>query len=284
MAKIVEILGVSHSPYLPGLFKQYPDVDDGTRKAYENYQLFHDRMKRCRPDVLLSIGSDHLNEFFMNNMPAFMVGKPPHTHGPHPKEVRNHLDAPDYRASVDVDLAKSILRHGFDRGVDFAFSDEVIIDHSFTIPLAFIRPEMDLPIVPLFTNVMAPPVPPAQRFYDVGRAVRAIVDELPDSMRVGVIASGHLALDVGGPKMRQGSANPDWDVRIVKLIEAGEVSQVIREAAWDNLQQIGNVTPGFLNFVMLMGLAQGGRPSFAEVNLSPDHGSTPFSEWNPSGD
>ena len=89
-----------------------------------------------------------------------------------------------YSAEVEVDVAKQMLQLAPKMGVDFSFSDEFRIDHAFTVPLNFIRPEMDLPIVPIFTNVMAPPVPPAQRFYEVGKAIRRIIDELPLNKRV----------------------------------------------------------------------------------------------------
>src|SRR5205823_4279105 len=79
----------------------------------------------------------------------------------------------------------------------------------FTMPLSFIRPERDVPIVPLWTNVMAPPIPPAQRFYNVGLAIRGIVAELPAQLRVAVLASGHMANSVGAPGMLRIRTDPE---------------------------------------------------------------------------
>jgi protocatechuate 4,5-dioxygenase beta chain len=117
-------------------------------------------------------------------------------------------------------------------GVDFSFSDEFRIDHAFTVPLNFIRPEMDLPIVPIFTNVMAPPVPPAQRFYEVGKAIRRTIQELPAKKRVGVLSSGHLAIEIGGPKEGRSSSDPEFDRRMMNLVGRGDVDTVIAEATW----------------------------------------------------
>jgi protocatechuate 4,5-dioxygenase, beta chain len=280
MGQLVEIIGVSHSPYLPALFARYPDIDEGTRQAYENYQRMREKLAAARPDVLIAVGSDHLNQFFMDNMPAFMVAKPPVVRGPVAGELDDFTHMPSYQAEVDVELARTLIHGGFEQGVDFAYSDEFTMDHSWVLPLGYLRPEQDLPIVPISCNVIAPPIAPAQRFYDVGQAIRAVVDALPANRRVGVVASGHLALDVGGPRMASGSADPAFDCRMIELIAGGDAATVIREASWDRMREIGNVTPGFLNFVLLMGLARGAPPAFAEANFSDGHGTTPFMAWD----
>jgi protocatechuate 4,5-dioxygenase beta chain len=127
------------------------------------------KMAEARPDVLLVIASDHLNQWFMDNMPPFIVGKASSAEGPFPWEAHSFGLDP-YRARVDAELAKTLITESSALGVDFAFSDEFRIDHAFTVPLNFVRPEMDLPIVPVWTNVMAPPVPTAQRFFVVSPA------------------------------------------------------------------------------------------------------------------
>jgi protocatechuate 4,5-dioxygenase, beta chain len=279
MAQVVSIIGVSHSPFLPNIFRRYPDIPESDRRSYENYQAMHDRLADAKPDVLIAVGTDHFNHFFLDNMPAWSIAKCPETTGPYPQEGEG-FNLPPYKATVDVDLAKTLIREGFNKGVDFAYSDDAYIEHSISLPMAYIRPEMDLSIVPVYCNVLAPPIPPAQRFYDVGRAISSIVQDLPASTRVGVVASGHLAIDVGGPKMASGSVDPDWDRKVVGLIRDGDTAAVLAEAEWENLHKRGTVTPGFLSFVLLMGMASGAKPSFAEVIVSETHGSTPFLVWD----
>ena len=139
---------------------------------------------------------------------------------------------------------------------------------------------MDLPIVPIFTNVMAPPIPPAQRFYDVGKAIRRIIDELPADKRVGVISSGHLAIEIGGPKQGRSSSDPKFDRRMMDLIAAGDARTVIEEATWERMMAAGNVAPGFSNFVMLMGIAGGRPPSASGVRFPKSKGSVPYMAWD----
>jgi protocatechuate 4,5-dioxygenase beta chain len=62
------------------------------------------------------------------------------------------------------ELSAYILREGMDAGFDLAFSNELRIDHSITCPIITLRPQADLPIVPTYTNIFAPPMPQPKRF------------------------------------------------------------------------------------------------------------------------
>jgi len=278
MAELVEIIGISHSPNFPGQIAE-PNPEPAIVEAAHDYELMRKRMAASRPDVLIVIASDHLNQFFMDNMPAFLIGKAPRAEGPFPHEMRAFGIA-SYRAQVEIDVAKSMLQAAPKMGVDFSFSDEFRIDHAFTVPLNFIRPEMDLPIVPIFTNVMAPPVPPTQRFFAVGKAIRKIIAALPSNKRVGVLSSGHLAIEIGGPKEGRSSSDPEFDRRMMNWVGQGDVENVIKEATWENMMASGNVTPGFLNFVLLMGLADGKAPSVSGVRFPKSKGSVPYMAWD----
>lgn len=263
MAEVVEIVGITHNPYLPGMIageNPEPAIVQGAR----DYERMRQKMAAARPDVLVVIASDHLNQWFMDNMPPFIVGKAPRTKGPFPQEIRNFGLAP-YEAEVDVDLAKGIIREGSRQGVDFAFSDEFLIDHAFTVPLNFVRPEADLPIVPIFTNVMAPPLPEARRFYQVGQVIRSVIEALPGGKRIGVLSSGHLAVEVGGPKASEYSGDVEFDRRMMELIARGESETVVEDATFERMLQAGNVAMGFLNYVLLLGLAGSRAPESAGV-------------------
>jgi protocatechuate 4,5-dioxygenase beta chain len=285
MAQLVQIIGITHNPVLPGIFLDRMDEDPAVRPARANFELMRDKLAQARPDVILIAAGDHLNQWFMNNMPPFVVGKAPVARGPFPHELRGSKLMP-YEAPVDVEVAQGLLRGGYERGVDFAFSDEFRLDHAFTMPLSFIRPEQDVPIVPLWTNVMAPPVPPAQRFYDVGQAIRDVVDDLPADKRVAVIASGHMANSVGGPGMLNIRANPvlDFDLRMKALLTEGDAPAVIHEASWERMLEAGNGTAGFLDFVLLLGVARGARPSYVDLNSTRITAASFFITWDaPNG-
>lgn len=180
---------------------------------------------------------------------------------------------------MDVELAKALLYAGSCQGVDFAFSDEFLVDHAFTVPLGFVRPEMDLPIVPIWTNVMAPPVPTASRFYAVGQALRRAIQALPTDRLIGVLASGHLSIEIGGPRPYTAATDADFDRRMMDLIAAGSANTVVEEASWERMSRAGNLTSGFLNYVLLMGLAGGRPPDLAGVHFPLATAAVPFMAW-----
>ena len=278
MAKLVELIGITHSPPYVQRFRDPGERDPGILRAKEAAQEMRTRLAAARPDVLLCLGNDHLSQVFMNNMPAFLVVKADRVHGPWRWERESGI--PAYEAKVEVGLARSLVTGGFDKGVDFAFSDEYRLDHAFCVPLNFVRPEADLPIVPIFCNVMAPPVPPARRFFTVGQQLRRIIEEYPEDLRVGVVCTGHLSLEIGGPAGTGTSApDPKFDDTAVDLIGRGNVEGVMWEFTSERLMKAGNYTAGVLNFVALMGLADGQPADHAECVHS-DILSVPFFAWD----
>jgi len=256
MAELVEIVGVTHNPTLSRIIQMSGD-DPVVREIEADYRLVRRRLAEARPDVLVTIASDHLNQWFMDNMPAFLVGKAPRAKGPFPYE-RQVFGLQPYDAPVDQELARWFVSQGFLEGVDFSYSDEFLIDHAFTVPLNFVRPEMDLPVVPVWTNVIAAPLPPAERFFAVGAKLRRLIASAPGNKRVAVVFSGHLSVEVGGPKPFMSSPDEQFDRRMMELINAGDGAALVREATYERMLEAGNVTPGFLNYVMMLGLA--GKP------------------------
>jgi hypothetical protein len=70
---------------------------------------------------------------------------------------------------------------------------------------------------------------------------------------------------------------------MMHLVGSGDVETVIEEATWDRMMASGNVTPGFLNFVLLMGLADGKPPSVSGVRFPKSKGSVPYMAWDVEG-
>lgn len=277
MAKLVTILGITHNPFMPRMFSQ-AQRPPGAEKVMERIEMMRGKLRQARPDVLITIGNDHLHQFFMNNMPAFMIGKMEAFKGTFYDETRE-FGLPLCQVSGDVELARQILEGSLDRGVDFAYSNELIIDHSIVVPLMFVRPEMDLPIVPILTNCIAPPLPRAKRFYEVGQALRSIIDGIPGNQRIGVLVSGHLSLEVGGPRQfERRLMDPDFDARAVGWISDGDINGAVENCTLEKLQKSGNMTAGYLNFLMMMGVANRARPSHAE-GLDAGFPAVPFFAW-----
>src|SRR5580765_4208557 len=263
MAEIVSIIGITHNPFMPRLFKQ-AQQPPGTEKVKERIAMMRHKLADAKPDVLVCIGNDHLHQFFMDNMPAFMIGK------------MDQYDGTFYDEEREFGLPKCKLPGD----VDFSYSNELTIDHSIIVPMLFVRPEMDIPVVPILTNCIAPPMPRAKRYFEVGKAIRGAIDSLPTNKRIGVLVSGHLSLEVGGPKQfERHLTDPNFDAAAVGWIVNGDIEGAANGCTPDKMIASGNMTSGYLNFLMMMGMANSTKPSYAE-GLDAGFPAIPFFSWD----
>jgi protocatechuate 4,5-dioxygenase, beta chain len=198
-------------------------------------------------------------------MPLFLVGHMDQFDLTYYNEVREFGLT---RESVvgSPELSGHLIEGCLNNGVDVAYSLEVKLDHSILVPLFLFRPELDLPIAPFLTNCIAPPLPPARRYFEVGRVIRKVIDAIPGDLRVGVVSTGHLSLDVGGPDQFATAAHdPDWDDRAVGWIATGDIEGAIAACTPEQLMEKGNLTMGYLNFLLTAGVADGLLPTHAEA-------------------
>src|SRR3954467_15037329 len=172
MAKLVAILATTHHPFyyrtsrLPEE-EAPPFAAEWIRKV----AAYRETLTRAQPDVLVMVGSDHFHQLWLDNMPQFLVGKAPFFDANFYNEERE-FGLPRMTLRGQEDLGAHILRDGLDRDFDLAFSNELRIDHSITCPIIPLRPGAALPIVPVYTNIFAPPMPQPRRFVQLGRALR----------------------------------------------------------------------------------------------------------------
>jgi protocatechuate 4,5-dioxygenase beta chain len=283
MARLVSLMAVPHDPTLPiaQRLAATGKADPGALPALAHLETLRGKLHEARPDAIVVVGSDHFGQWFMNNMPTFMVGKAMRLKGPFPAEIGSWGLKPT-DLPIDGHLARRLLKGGLERGVDFSYSDEFVADHSFTIPLNFLRPEDDLPVVPVFINLLAPPVPPGWRYRQVGEILRRAIEDDGTDKRIAVIGTGHLSNSVGGPGMMRSLTEPEseWDRTIWRLVTENDVEAIVAMSTWGQLYAQGNGTPGFLGYVFALGLAHGAAPSFAEMVATSAQPACAFLGWN----
>src|SRR5919199_1809074 len=85
--------------------------------------------------------------------------------------------------------------------VHAAYSSDLVLDHGTMVPLHFLTPRLDLPIVHVHQATSRGPRPPLKRCYELGRILRQVIEARPASERVAVIGTGGLSHWVGGPRM-----------------------------------------------------------------------------------
>ncbi len=159
MATLAAVIASTHHPFYHRASTatgddRPPFADEWVAKI----EAFRETLTRARPDVLVMVGSDHFHQLWLDNMPQFLVGKAPFYDANFYNEERE-FGLPRMTLHGEEDLSAHLLRQGLDAGFDLAFSNELRIDHSITCPIITLRPEADLPIVPVYTNIFAPPLP-----------------------------------------------------------------------------------------------------------------------------
>jgi aromatic ring-opening dioxygenase catalytic subunit (LigB family) len=254
--------GVPHAPYLP-------DMAASGGPSHRVSTLFRhvaDELSEARPDVLVLVAPDHLVNFFFDNLPTFAVGLAARCDGPH----ETSTTMPRMQVSGDPALADALLRHLVAAGFDLARCGRVRLDHGLAVPLHFLTPELELPVVPLYVNAVAEPLPGAARCFDLGRAVRRFIDAgTAERRRIALVASGAFSLEIGGPRM--GEADEAWLEEAADLISRGEHGELVRRATPQRLAAAGAESAELLAWIVVLGALDGRRPILCETDVRTRH-------------
>ena len=271
MAEIVAAFGVPHNPNSPAMVEQLgPDCE--TARLYAEVER---NVAAVQPDVIVIFDSDHVNTFFLDHMPTFCVGVTDSIEGPN-----DATRMPSYEVSVDQPFAAHVRKVGIFEGFDLSLAQEFKADHSLLVPLHFLTPAMNIPIIPIYINGLVPPIPLSKRCHALGAAVRKAIEDWPQKLRVAIIASGSFSLEIGGPKMAPGKRNgvpdPGWAKRIQEHMEAGRVNDLLNEATTTRLAKAGNVGGELLNWIAMLGVIGQRRPTFMQPQSDMGHA---FAAW-----
>ncbi len=172
------------------------------------------------------------------------------------------------------------MEGAFDRGVDFSYSNELTIDHSIIVPMIFVRPGDGYSRRADPDQLHRSADAAGKRYFEVGKAIRGAIDSLPTNKRIGVLVSGHLSLEVGGPKQfERHLTDPSFDAAAVGWIVNGDIDGAAEGCTLEKMIQAGNMTSGYLNFLMMMGVAKSTKPSYAE-GLDAGFPAIPFFSWD----
>jgi protocatechuate 4,5-dioxygenase beta chain len=284
MATIAAVIASTHHPfYYRASTSAGQDRPPFADEWVAKIESFRRTLTAARPDLLVMVGSDHFHQIWLDNMPQFLVGKAPVYDANYYNEERE-FGLPRMVLQGDEELSSHLLRGGLDAGFDLAFSNELRVDHSITCPIITLRPEADLPIVPVYTNIFAPPMPQPKRFVELGQAIRRLVEEWPSDKRVAIIGTGHLSLELGGPRQfGPHGPDPEFDRKAVEWIASGDLDSALAEVSLDSLWLPGNATHGFMDFMLMMGVAGAGAKADYSDSLDLFHTMEAYFTWYPEG-
>lgn len=171
---------MSHSP-LMGFVDPAPELLGEVNQMIEQARQ---RIAAFDPELVILFTPDHYNGFFYNLMPSFCIGTAAHAIGDY-----DTLAGP---LNVPLELAESCVNAVLEAGVDTAVSYRMQLDHGAAQPLELLLGGLqEVPIIPVFINSVAVPMPSFQRARLLGDAIGRWAAGL--DKRVLLLGSGGLS-------------------------------------------------------------------------------------------
>lgn len=209
--------------------------------AVENLKL---RLEEARLDRLILLTSEHWTNFFLDHMSAFCIGVGASAQGP--VEPWMKMDAT--KVPGDPDMARALLDAAYDAGIEPSQAHELRFDHGTMVPLKFLVPSFDIPVVPIFFNTLAPPQPKPSRCFALGEVIGAVAEA--SAHRIGIIATGGMSHDPG--EVGHGHIDIDFDKRFLDRMERGDVD-ALKNYSIDEFAAAGAGTIELIAWVALAG-------------------------------
>ena len=190
----------------PGMTGRAHLVENTARRdeLFAKMAVMRQEIAASGAEALLVVAAEHFANFFMNNMPAFCIGMADDYEGP--IEDPNWLRIARTRVPGNADLSRRIVREVM-QTVDTAYAEEWKFDHGIMVPLHFLTPDYDLPVIPANINCQGPPLTPLARAWAFGEALRRACDAVPE--KIALLGTGGISHWPATPD--SGKINEAWD-------------------------------------------------------------------------
>lgn len=242
MAELVGAYALSHSSLM---INQTQLASPATVEAcFGAMDTVREHLDKLAPDALVLFGTDHFNTYSLDMVPPWCLGRGDTFDG--------YADnMPFYSVSGAPGLARGLLDGLMEEGFEMAFSDEMRLDHSFMGPLHFVTPQMGLPVVPVFQNCLAAPFPTPRRSYELGAAIRRVVEAMSGDERIAIMGTGGLSHWIGGPD--HGRLNADYDRFFLERFADDDPEFLRNLTAEEIFDQLGNGGQEVRNWITVRG-------------------------------
>ena len=249
-----QIMGIeaSHVPFIVGN-KSLGDSQQ-VAELMNTFQEMKEEIHQFHPDLVLLISSEHINKFFLDNVPAFCVGVAPQYDGPSDKG----LGVPHTIFNGQEAFAEQFVEYAYDNGFDVSYTRHWSLDHGYMVPLHMLT-DYKYPVVPIFVNAALPPCPTSRRCLELGKLIRNYIQTQGHAQKIVVIGAGGLSHSVGAQDM--GRIDESFDKKFLGYLETGD-EQALASLSYQEMLEAGNSTPEILSWIAAAGIF---LPSKAET-------------------
>lgn len=212
-------------------------IEDYAQRSARAFGVMRHDLNAAEPDVILVVAGDQNEWFHATNLPNLLVYTGPSVSGFHnfgayddekPLIPWENPDRFGVTLAVDQDFARSISLELIERGFDPCISREERPEgapergtpHAISRPLPLLRPERDIPIVPLMIKTVerSSATLSGRRCLELGKAIGEICAR--SSKRIAIYGSGGMSHDPFGP--RSGWVDEPLDHWFLDCLNAGQ--------------------------------------------------------------
>jgi aromatic ring-opening dioxygenase catalytic subunit (LigB family) len=238
----------SHAPGITGRSER---ADPKLRDAfYASFDRMRQALEDAKPDAIIVIGAEHFANFFMNNMPSLCVGMGDSYEGP--IEDEEWLRIKRHRIPGAPALSRKLIEDVM-QDVDLAYAQEWKFDHGIAVPLHFLTPRYDLPVIPVNINCQGPPLIPLKRCYAFGKALRRACDSVPE--RIALVGTGGISHWPATPD--SGRINEAWDRQFLERFVNGKRDEMLAYKDDETWRDAGQGGFEIRTFIAVSGATEG---------------------------
>lgn len=227
-------------PETPPEVEQETDEDVAYRygKVSRGHDTIVERFDALKLDALIILGNDQDEEFSEQSIApqlAIFTGK-------------EFTTRAGVKFSGSPELAYHLLKFTVDQGFDVTrfegLPDGILKAHAFGPVLERVRPEANVPVVPIYIESFRLPCPSPARCYAFGQALAAAVRAWPGNNRIGVVASGGIShypqsfpfqYAENVPMAKHGNVDHEYDRKLFDLMGEGRYEELTKLSNQDLL-------------------------------------------------
>ena len=150
--------------------------------------------------------------------------------------------------------------------IDVAYAEEWKFDHGIMVPLHFLTPRYDLPVIPVNVNCQGPPLTPLARAYEFGRALRRACDAQPE--RIALVGTGGISHWPATPD--SGTINEAWDREFLARFLANDRDALVSYSDEETLRDAGQGGFEIRTFLTVAGATEGATGRAPVLRADPD--------------
>jgi protocatechuate 4,5-dioxygenase beta chain len=242
-----------------------PDIRE---RVWGAFRTCADRLAELEATSVIIVGADHYYNFGTGCLPQYLIGT---------GDVEGPLDVlPGLKRQIiptNQPLANFIASHGHENGFDWAVARAISVDHAVAIPDRLIVDPVRargqrIGMVPVYIAAGVDPYLSMRRSIELGGAIRAAVESMPNHERVVVIGSGGLSHWVGMPQIKR--VNEVFDREIMDHACTGNLAAMSALSDDYILEHGGNGGMEVRQWSVAMGAMPGARGEIIEYAPVPE--------------